>query len=115
MSAGELLVLDPVRLVGGGAELAVPELLVLREVALEPADLALPLEGQDVRRDPVEEPAIVADDHGAAREGLESRLDRPESVDVEIVGRFVQEQDVPARFEELGEVDAVAFAARELP
>ena len=58
----QLLVLDAVRLVGGGAELLAAPLLVLGEVALEPADLAVALERQDVRGDAVEEPAVVADD-----------------------------------------------------
>ena len=62
------LVPDPVRLIRRHAELPVAELLVLGEVALEPADHAVALEGQDVGGDPVEEPAVVADHHGAARE-----------------------------------------------
>ena len=80
-SAGSLrdqpLVPDPVRLVGGGAELLVAERLVVAEVALEPADLAVALEGEDVGRDPVEEPAVVADDDGAAGERLEARPRAP--------------------------------------
>ena len=79
------------RLVRRGAELSVAVLLVLREVALEPADLAVALEGEDVGRDPVEEPAVVADDHGAAGERLQARLERPERVHVEVVGRLVEE------------------------
>src|SRR6187551_1252215 len=45
--ARELLVADPVRLVGRGPELAVAELLVLGEVALEPAHDAVAFEGED--------------------------------------------------------------------
>src|SRR3954468_1481806 len=62
----ELLVGDPVRPVGFGAEPLVPVLLVGLEVALEPDDLRVALVGQDVGRHAVEEPAIVGDDHGAA-------------------------------------------------
>jgi hypothetical protein len=36
-------------------------LLVILEIALEPFDVAVALEGQDVRRDAVKEPAVVAD------------------------------------------------------
>ncbi len=114
MSGGEPLVADPVGLVGGGAELAVAERLVLAEVALEPAHDAVALEGEHVGGDPVEEPAIVADHHGAAREGLEAGLEGPQRVDVEVVGRLVEQEDVAARLEELGQVDPVALAAREL-
>ena len=90
------------------------ERLVVADVALEPADLAVALEGEDVGRDPVEEPAIVADDDGAARERLEAGLERPERVDVEVVRRLVEEQDVAARLEQLGQVDPVPLAARQL-
>ena len=67
-SGGEALVPDPVRLVRRGAQFLVPERLVVADVPLEEPDLAVALEGEDVGRDPVEEPAVVADDHGAARE-----------------------------------------------
>ena len=51
------------------------ERLVVADVALEEADLAVAFEGQDVRRDPVQEPAVVADDDHAAGEGLEAGLE----------------------------------------
>jgi len=41
-------------------------LLVVLEVALEPLDVTVALEGEDVGGDAVEEPAVVADDDGAA-------------------------------------------------
>src|SRR5436190_332296 len=113
-SAREALVADPVWLVGRGAELAVPILLVLGEVPLEPADLAVPLEGEYVGGDPVEEPAIVADDDGAAGERFEARLERPERVHVEVVRRLVEKQHVAARLQQLREVDPVPLAARQL-
>ena len=62
----ELLVLDPVRLVRVDAQAPLPVGLVLLVVALEPDRLAVALEGEDVGGDAVEEPAVVADDDGAA-------------------------------------------------
>ena len=91
------LVLDAVGLVGVGAQLLVAERLVLAEVALEPAHLRVALEGEHVGGDAVEEPAIVADDHGAAGERLEAVLEGPQRVDVEVVGRLVEQQHVAAR------------------
>ena len=41
-------------------------------------------------------------------------LQRAQRVDVEIVGRLVEQQQVAAALQQLGEVDPVAFAAREL-
>ena len=64
----QLLVRDAVRAVGLGAEQLAAVLLVGLEVALEPRDLRVALEREDVRRDAVQEPAIVGDDHRAARE-----------------------------------------------
>ena len=55
----------------------------------------------------------MADDHRAAREIVQRRLQRLQRLDVQVVGRFVQQQHVAARFQQLGHVHAVAFAARQ--
>src|SRR4029077_17624141 len=73
LSDGEPLVLDAVRHVGVDAEAALPVRFVFLVVAFEPDRLTLALEGEDVRGDPVEEPAVVADHDRAAAE-LEQRL-----------------------------------------
>src|ERR1035437_78377 len=109
--AREPLVPDPVWLVGGGAQFFVAERFVVADVALEPAHLAVALEGEDVGRDTVQEPAVVADDHDASRERLQSGLERSQRVHVEVVGGFVEEQDVAARLEQLGEVNPVPLSA----
>jgi hypothetical protein len=75
--------------------------------------MAVALEGEDMGRDAVEEPAIMADDHGAAGEVLQRLFQRTQRVDVEVVGRLVEQQDVGAGLQHLGEVHAVALAARE--
>jgi hypothetical protein len=59
--------------------------------------MAVAFEGKDVSRDTIEEPAIVADDNGAAGEILERLFQRTQRIDVEIVGRFVEQQNVRAR------------------
>jgi hypothetical protein len=66
-----------------------------------------------VRGDAVEEPAVVADDDGAAGEVEQRLLERPQRVDVEVVGRLVEQQQVAAGAQQLGQVHAVALAARE--
>ena len=63
--------------------------------------------------DAVEEPAVVRDDHHAAAEVLEALFERAESGDVEVVGGFVEEQQVAAGGQELREVHTVALAAGE--
>src|SRR5262249_22398853 len=88
-------------------------LLVILEIALEPFNMAFALEGQDVGGDAVEKPAVVADNDGAAGEILKRLLERAQRVDVEIVGGLVEQQHVGARLEHLGEMHAVALAARQ--
>ena len=78
------------RLVGGGAEAPLPIGFVVLTVALEPHDLAVPFEGEHVRRNAIEEPPVVADHNRAARKVEQRFLERAEGVDVEVVGRFVQ-------------------------
>ena len=111
LGADERLVLDPVRL----ESVRAPGLLhprgVVGPASLEPDRLAISLEGEDVRRDTVEEPAIVGDDHSAAREVEEGIFERTQGVDVEVVRGLVEEQDVAARAEKLREVHAVALTA----
>src|ERR1700760_3444748 len=72
----QLLVGEAMGAVGLGAELLVAEALVGLEVALEPADLRVTLEGQDMGGDAVQEPAIVGDHDGAAGEGQQGLLER---------------------------------------
>ena len=57
----------------------------------------------------------MADDDGAAGEVEERLLERAQRVDVEIVRRLVEQEQVAAALEQLGQVDAVALAAGELP
>ena len=73
--ADERLVAQAVRLVGVDAETLVAVGLVVAEVALPPSGFGLPLEGEHVGGDAVEEPAVVADDHGAAGEGQQRVLE----------------------------------------
>ena len=66
--------------------------LVIRVVSLEPHDLAITFEREDVRGDPIKEPAIVRDDHRAAGEVEQRLLEGAQRVDVEVVGGLVEEQ-----------------------
>ncbi len=108
-SAGEGLVGHPGR-VGAFAQLIDSEVLVLAEVAFEPPNLAVALEREDVCRDAIEEPPIVGDDDGAAGVALQRVFEGAQGVDIEIVGRLIEEEDVASGLERLRQVDAVAFA-----
>ena len=113
-AAHERLVLDPVRLERLGASGLLDPLRVLLVAALEPRHLAVALEREDVRRDPVEEPAIMADHDRAAREVEQRLLERAQRVDVEVVRRLVEQEHVAAAAEQLCEMDAVPLSAREV-
>src|SRR5205085_7393415 len=89
-------------------------LLVSLEVALEPRDDGVALEREDVRRDAIEKPAIVGDDHRAAAERQQRLFQGAQRVDVEVVRRLVEQKHVATRAQELREMQAVALAAREL-
>lgn len=69
--------------------------LIGLEVALEPIPVARILVGalprQNVRGDAVKEHAVVANDHRAARELEQRRLERGQRLDVEVVGGLVEE------------------------
>ena len=83
-------------------------------VAFAPNDGSIAFEGEYMCGDAIEEPAVVADDDSAATECFESFFEGAEGIDIEVIGGFVEEQEVSAGAEEFGEVDAVAFTAGEL-
>ena len=96
-----------------GAEPLDLVLLVRLEVALEPEPLGLALVREDVRGDPVQEPAVVGDDHGRTGELEQRVLQRGQGLDVEVVGRLVEEQQVAALLEGERQVQAVALTTGE--
>src|SRR5215469_1710370 len=113
-SACQRFVADAMRLRGVLAAPPFEALDVLLVIAFEPHHLRVTLEGEDVRRNAVEEPAIVRDHHRTAGEVEQRLLERAQRFDVEIIGRFVQQQHVAAGAQHLGQVYTVALAAREL-
>src|SRR5579859_1272260 len=108
----ELLELDPLRNQRVRAQATLLVFLVGLEVALEPLHVAVALEGQDVGAQAVEEPAVVADHHRAAGELLQGVFQVLQRLDVQVVGRLVEQDDVAAGGQGLGQVYAVALAAR---
>ena len=57
-----------------------------------------------MRGDPVKEPAIVRDQHGASRKAEQRVLQCPEGVDVEVVRGLVEQQQVAAAAQQLRKV-----------
>jgi len=56
----------------------------------------------------------VRDDDRAARERQQRLFERTQRLDVEVVGRFVEQQHVAAGLQHLRQVNAVALAAGQL-
>ena len=83
--------------------------LVIFVVSVEPLDVGVPLEGQDVCGDSVQEPAVMADDDGGTREVEKGVLQTTQRIDIEIIGRLIEEQEVAAGLEQLCHVNAVPF------
>src|SRR5262245_36086494 len=100
---------DAMRLHRGLAEAAFLVRKVVCEVALKPLHVAFALEGQDVSGHAIKEETIVADDYGAASEILQCCLKRRKCFGVEIVGGLVEQKQVAAFLQHLGQVDAVAL------
>src|ERR1700759_4829962 len=92
-------------------------LFVCTEVALEPEPLGLvvvvALPREDVSACPVQEPAVVGNDHRAPGKLLQRVLQRAERLDVEVVGWLVQQDPVPALFQRERQIKPVAFATRQ--
>ena len=107
----QFLVVYPVRRVVTEALLSI--LFIFRISTLEEVDLRVALEGEDMRADAVEEPAVVTDDHGAAGEVLQTLLQGTHGVDVDVVGGLVEQQHIGFALEGEGQVQAVALAAAE--
>src|SRR5262249_27583892 len=80
-------------------------------VLVHPARLRLELD--DARDGPVEERAIVRDEHHACGELVEKTLEPCEPVEVEIVRRLVEEKDVEPGEQDRGERGARRLAAGE--
>mmetsp|Transcript_10087 Transcript_10087/g.29875 ORF Transcript_10087/g.29875 Transcript_10087/m.29875 type:complete len:220 (+) Transcript_10087:96-755(+) len=88
-------------------------LLVLLVVALEPDPLGVALRRQDVRRDAVEEEAVVAHHEDAARKVEQRLLQAAHRVDVKVVGRLVEQQHLRLLQQRLAEPDPHLPPARE--
>src|SRR5882724_10763110 len=74
---------------------------------------AIAFKGENMTRDAVEKPAIVRYHHRAARKVLQAFLERTDRVHIEVVGGFVEEDEIRAALQKTRQMNAVALAARE--
>ena len=71
------------------------------------------VEGEQFVGDAVEERTVVADHHHDARPVVEEVLERPQRVEVEVIGGFVEEQHVRLLDQGEQQLQAAALAAAE--
>jgi hypothetical protein len=86
----EFLVLDAVWGVRIRSQTLAPVYFVLLVISLEIYNLTLSFEGEDVGRDAIEEPSIVAYDHRTSTEVQHRFLEGSQGVHVEVVGWLVE-------------------------
>ena len=79
------------------------------------ADLAVAGERVDVVADALDEVAVVADDDQRAGPAVEQVLERGQGVDVEVVGRLVEQQDVRLAHQQPHQLQPPALAAARGP
>src|SRR4029078_4332099 len=97
--AGQFAVANPVWLIGFLAQPLLPIYFVLAIVPFEPDHLAIAFEGHNMGRDSVKKPVIVAADDGTAGETFQSFLQCAQGIDVKIVGRLVENDEVRPFFQ----------------
>lgn len=109
--SGQLAELQAVRLIRVLTEALLAIFLVFRIVPVKEHNRRIAFKRHNVRSDAIEEPAVVADDQYAAREIFQTVFKGTHGVYVNIVRRFVKQDDVGTGFEHPGGVYAVPFAA----
>ena len=97
----------------GVAEFGALVFLIFRVGAFVEHHFAVAFKREDVSADAVEEPTVVRYHNGTSCKVLETLFESAESVHVDIVGRFVEEEHVAFFFQCHGEVEAVALTTRE--
>ena len=75
--------------------------LVVGVIPVEPHDLAIAFESEGMSGDPIEKPAVVADDERRTAELVKRLFEGAERVDVEVVRRLVEKQEIRAFFQHL--------------
>jgi hypothetical protein len=89
-------------------------LFVLGKVTFEELNLTFILVIQNVGGNTVKEPAVVRDNHRAARELQQGVFQRAQGFDIQVVGWFIEQQDVTADLQQLRQVQTTAFTAGQL-
>ena len=110
----KFLVPEPMRFVSLLAESFFALCLIGLEVTFAPVSVAVTFERQDMRCNPVEEPSIVRDHNHASDEAEDRFLESSQRVDVQVVRRFVKQQNIAAASQQLGQVNPVSLTTGKI-
>ena len=87
--------------------------LIIRVATLEEEHLAIALKGKDVRTDTVKEPTVVADHNSTAGKALKTLLQSTQGVDIDVVGRLVEQQHIALLLQSKSQLQAVTLTTRQ--
>src|SRR5579875_3730425 len=87
--------------------------LISLEIALKPFHVAVAFKGENMSGKAIQKPTIMADNHRTAGKGGQRLFQGAQGIDIEIIGGFVQQNNIGAGFQHLRKVHPIAFAARQ--
>ncbi len=90
------LVFNPVWLICSFSQAPFAVGFVICIVAFKPLNVAVTLEGQNMRGNTIQKPAIVRNHYRAAGEVEQCLFQCTQGFDIQVIGRFVEQQQVAA-------------------
>ena len=87
---------------------------IIGKVAGKEIHNAFALKRHNVRADSVEKPAVVRDHDGAAPKFKQCFFERAHGIDVEVVRRLVEQQQISTRLQDFCHLHPVSFATRQI-
>jgi len=106
-------VFNPMRLISFRSQPFLSVFLVIRIIALKPDYLGIAFKSQDVCGDPVEEPAVMADNDCTTAKIFKRLFQGAQGVNVKVVSWFIEKQDISAIFQHSRQMNTISLAARE--
>ena len=76
--------------------------------------MAFALKRQNMRRDPIEEPTIVADHNSAAGKFLKRFFQRPQRIHIKVICWLIEQQQIRPTFQHPRQMHPVALTTRKL-
>ena len=111
----KLLVFDALWHLRLGAQTAFPVFFIISVIALKPLNMAIAFKGQNMRCNAVEKPSVMAYHHRAAGKVFQPFFQRAQCLNIQIIGRFIEQQEVGTAFQHFRQMHAIAFTTRQEP